>query len=219
MSKRIRLGLVVIVAELGAAAVCLQVSAVAQSRDTSGGELIAEAEEFVLVDAEPVTPGGETAVKDVSNRRADENQATAVPGTPDEFRLAREAEVKTDKEVPKSKAKQVGNGPRLNLLGRDEARLGFGSSNADLQDTYVELHKRIAERLTPEELTERCKALEKELNELVAEDEIEQIEKQLSELKRKNSSHKGISTRLQRAIDALKNTPVGKPSADDFKAL
>jgi hypothetical protein len=89
----------------------------------------------------------------------------------------------------------------------------------DLQGTYLELHRRVAERLTLERLTEKCKALEKQLNEMIAEDEIVEIQNQLFELKRKNSDHKGISTRTQHAIDALKNTPVRNPSAEDFKSL
>jgi hypothetical protein len=90
----------------------------------------------------------------------------------------------------------------------------------DLQGTYMELHRRISERLTPEQLTEKCKALEKELNEVIAEDEIAELQKQLSKLKRKNVDNKGISARLQRAIEALERSPVrNNVSSETFKSL
>lgn len=128
------------------------------------------------IQEEPVTPSGKTEVKEVP--------APFAKATPHQFRT----EVKS---VPK----------RRNLVN-----IAADASSADLQDAYLDLHRRIAERLTPEQLSEKCKALEKELNEIIAEDEIEQIQKQLSELKRKNPDNKGISTRVQRAIDDLKNT-------------
>ena len=99
--------------------------------------------------------------------------------------------------------------------------LAVEASSDDLQGTYLELHRQLAERLTPEQLAEKCKALEQELNERIAEDEIQQIQKQLFDLKKKNTMNRGISTRLQRAIEALENAP-HRPEpqrSESFKSL
>jgi hypothetical protein len=188
MSKRLIVGSLVIA---GLTAVALW-SHVAAQAETLADAVTAEGETAfetaVEADAPPVTPGGETAVP-----------------VADEFGGLHREE-KTEAEVPTPKTNRRQDGPRLNLIGRDQHNITTDSSHADLQARYLEFHRGIAERLTPEQLTEKCKALEKELNEIIAENEIELIQKQLSELKRKNPDHKGISTRLQRAIDALKDT-------------
>ena len=100
-----------------------------------------------------------------------------------------------------------------------EASEPAGFSPPDPQQRYLELHRQLAERLTSEQLTEKSNALEKELNELVTEDEIGQIRKQLFELKRKSGDNKGISIRLERAIESLERSHGLNDTGETFKRL
>ena len=80
-----------------------------------------------------------------------------------------------------------------------------------LRERYLGYHQRIAEKLTVEQLAEKCNALRNELIGLSPEAEVEQIQKQLAQLGRKHQGDKGISTRIQNAIQALKYEPVAEP--------
>ena len=78
---------------------------------------------------------------------------------------------------------------------------------AELRKRYLDSHRRIAEKLTVEELAEKCNKLRREALGLSAEDEIGQIQKQLLDLKQKTSRNKDASVRVQRAIEALEKAP------------
>ena len=76
-----------------------------------------------------------------------------------------------------------------------------------LRERYLWHHQQIVEKLTVEQLAEKCNALRRESIGLSPEGDIEQMQKQLEQLKRKHQDDKGISARIQRAIEALKKQP------------
>ena len=76
-----------------------------------------------------------------------------------------------------------------------------------LREMYVGHHQRLADKLTIEQLAEKCNALKRESIGLSPEGEIEQMQMQLDQLKRKHQGDKGISARIQSAIEALKKQP------------
>jgi hypothetical protein len=76
---------------------------------------------------------------------------------------------------------------------------------------YLGFQQRIAEKLTVEQLAEKCNALRRESRGLSAEGEIEQMQKRLEELKRKHQADKGISARIQSAVEALGKQPGASP--------
>ena len=76
-----------------------------------------------------------------------------------------------------------------------------------LRERYVWYHQGIADKLTVEQLAEKCNALKRASIGLSPEGEIEEMQKQLDQLKRKHQGDKGLSARIQRAIEALKKQP------------